>query len=112
MCAIAGIFNFDPQRPVDREVLIGMRDSMVHRGPDDHGIFLSGPVGLAARRLSIIDLETGNQPIHNENRTVWVVLNGEIYNFRTLRRDMETRGHRFHTLTDAEVEAEEVSAGA
>jgi len=103
MCAIAGILNFDPDRPVDRDVLLRMRDSMVHRGPDDAGIYLNGAVGLAARRLAIIDLERGNQPIHNEDRTVWVVLNGEIYNYRSLRRDLESLGHRFNTESDTEV---------
>jgi asparagine synthase (glutamine-hydrolysing) len=76
---------------------------MIHRGPDDSGLYMSGPVGLASRRLSIIDLETGNPPVHNEDRTVWVVLNGEIYNFRSLRQDLETRGHQFHTKGDTEV---------
>jgi len=76
---------------------------MIHRGPDDSGIYLSGPVGLASRRLSIIDLQTGNQPIPNEDRTVWVVLNGEIYNFQKLRQDLEALGHRFSTQTDTEV---------
>jgi asparagine synthase (glutamine-hydrolysing) len=80
-----------------------MRDSMIHRGPDDSGIHIDGALGLASRRLSIIDFSTGRQPIHNEDRTVWVVLNGEIYNFRELRRDLEARGHGFSTRTDAEV---------
>ena len=76
---------------------------MTHRGPDDAGIYLNGPVGLAVRRLAIIDLETGNQPIHNEDRTVWVVFNGEIYNFRRLRKDLESLGHQFTTESDTEV---------
>jgi asparagine synthase (glutamine-hydrolysing) len=79
-----------------------MCDVMRHRGPDDEGLYLGAGVGLGMRRLSIIDLETGRQPIHNEDSTVWVVLNGEIYNFRDLRRDMESRGHAFYTQTDTE----------
>src|SRR5437667_6006621 len=103
MCAITGILNFDSDRPVDREVLLGMRDSMIHRGPDDCGVYAEGPLGLAVRRLSIIDLVTGNQPIHNEDGSVWVILNGEIYNFKMLRNDLERRGHKFYTKTDTEV---------
>lgn len=76
---------------------------MFHRGPDDSGAYFSGPVGLAARRLSIIDLETGNQPIHNEDRSIWVVHNGEIYNFEGLRKDLESHGHQFYTHSDTEV---------
>src|SRR5436853_1969759 len=103
MCAITGILNFDNDRPVDQDMLLRMRDTMIHRGPDDCGVYAEGPIGLAVRRLSIIDLVTGHQPIHNEDRTVWVILNGEIYNFRTLRGDFERRGHRFYTRTDTEV---------
>ncbi|MBI4475065.1 MAG: asparagine synthetase B, partial [Acidobacteria bacterium] len=103
MCAITGILNFDRSRPVDTQTLVRMRDSMVHRGPDDQGIFTEGPIGLAARRLSIIDLVTGNQPVHNEDRSVWAILNGEIYNFRSLREDLQKQGHHFHTNSDTEV---------
>lgn len=103
MCAIAGILNLDGQRPVDRGLLLRMRDSMTHRGPDDSGEYFDGPVGLASRRLSIIDLQTGHQPIHNEDQTVWVVMNGEIYNFQAVRQDLESRGHRFYTNSDTEV---------
>jgi len=103
MCAIAGILNFEQRRPVDQGTLIRMRDSMSHRGPDDAGLHVEGPVGLAARRLSIIDPVSGHQPVHNEDKTVWVVLNGEIYNFKLLRRDLEGRGHQFHSQSDTEV---------
>ncbi len=73
-----------------------------HRGPDDEGLFVEPGVAIGMRRLSIIDLATGHQPIHNEDRTVWVVFNGEIYNYRQLREDLESRGHRFYTSTDTE----------
>jgi asparagine synthase (glutamine-hydrolysing) len=101
MCGIAGIVHLDGA-PVLKEDVRRMCDVMRHRGPDDEGLYLGGCAGLGMRRLSIIDLETGRQPIHNENRTVWVVLNGEIYNFHELRRDLETRGHAFYTHTDTE----------
>ena len=80
-----------------------MCQTIVHRGPDDEGIYAQGPVGMGMRRLSIIDLAGGKQPIHNEDETVWVVFNGEIYNFPDLRREMEGRGHRFYTHSDTEV---------
>lgn len=77
--------------------------AMVHRGPDDEGVYARGPAGIGMRRLSIIDVAGGHQPIHNEDRTVWVVLNGEIYNFAELRVGLEAGGHRFYTRTDTEV---------
>jgi len=80
-----------------------MCQTIVHRGPDDEGIYAQGPVGLGMRRLSIIDLSGGHQPIHNEEKNVWVVFNGEIYNFPELRRDLEQRGHNFYTQSDTEV---------
>jgi asparagine synthase (glutamine-hydrolysing) len=101
MCGIAGIVDLG-SRPVVRGDLQRMCDVMRHRGPDDEGLYLGTGVGLGMRRLSIIDLETGRQPIHNEDSTVWVVLNGEIYNYRDLRKDLESRGHEFYTLTDTE----------
>ena len=101
MCGIAGIVNLDsgPVVPDDVRRMCGV---MRHRGPDDEGLYLGSCAGLGMRRLSFIDLETGRQPIHNEDRTVWVVLNGEIYNFRDLRQDLESRGHAFYTRTDTE----------
>src|SRR6185436_12994900 len=75
---------------------------IVHRGPDDEGIYVDGPVGLGMRRLSIIDIAGGHQPISNEDGTVWVVFNGEIYNYRELRPNLEARGHRFATNSDTE----------
>jgi asparagine synthase (glutamine-hydrolysing) len=77
---------------------------MHHRGPDASGLYMNGPVGLAHARLSIIDLSSaGNQPIHNEDKTVWIVFNGEIFNYPDLRKDLEAKGHRFYTQTDTEV---------
>jgi asparagine synthase (glutamine-hydrolysing) len=103
MCGIAGMVQRDPSRRADQTLLQRMCTSMRHRGPDDQGIFLSGPVGLGNRRLSIIDLTTGRQPIFNESGSIAVVLNGEIYNFRQLRPALEAKGHRFATQTDTEV---------
>jgi len=79
-----------------------LNDQITHRGPDDDGFYLDGPVGLGMRRLSIIDLSTGHQPISNEDSSVWIVFNGEIYNFPQLRNEMESKGHIFHTKTDTE----------
>src|SRR6266567_952586 len=102
MCGIVGKFSLD-DRPMDSRLIARMADRLSHRGPDDSGHYVSGPIGLASRRLSIIDLATGKQPISNEDGTVWVVLNGEIYNFIELRAELERRGHRFRTRTDTEV---------
>jgi asparagine synthase (glutamine-hydrolysing) len=103
MCGICGKLNFDRDARVDPGVLERMLDSLRHRGPDDEGVYLAGPVGLGNRRLSIIDLNTGHQPISNENGTVWIVLNGEIYNYRELRSYLLAKGHTFRTQTDTEV---------
>ena len=102
MCGIAGRFSLD-ERPIDRGLIARMAGRLSHRGPDEEGYYVSGSIGLASRRLSIIDLDTGRQPISNEDGTVWVVLNGEIYNFIELRDELERRGHRFRTRTDTEV---------
>ncbi len=102
MCGIAGKINLDG-RPVDPGLIGRMAGLLTHRGPDDGGAYVSGPVGLANRRLSIIDLDTGKQPIANEDGSVWVVLNGEIYNFVELRAVLEAQGHAFKTRTDTEV---------
>src|SRR2546422_212118 len=103
MCGIAGKVYHQQERPVEPEALAAMCETLVHRGPDDKGFHLNGNVGLAMRRLSIIDLNTGKQPIHNEDGTVWTVFNGEIYNYPELRRELEALGHRFYTRTDTEV---------
>jgi len=103
MCGIAGKFNFDPTRPIDRERLAAMTAVIAHRGPDANGFYVGDGIGLGHRRLSIIDLSTGDQPLANEDRTVWVVFNGEIYNFAEIRAELETVGHRFRTHSDTEV---------
>lgn len=103
MCGIAGILNLDGAPFADRTRLERMGESMVHRGPDGHGYFMSGPVGLVHRRLSIIDLEGGAQPMFNEDSSIVVVFNGEIYNHRELRPVLESRGHIFKTESDTEV---------
>jgi asparagine synthase (glutamine-hydrolysing) len=102
MCGIGGIVALSSALPV-RDDLERMCNAMVHRGPDDSGFLLDGPVGLAMRRLSIIDVAGGHQPIFNEDDSVAVVFNGEIYNYRELRATLESRGHRFRTASDTEV---------
>jgi asparagine synthase (glutamine-hydrolysing) len=102
MCGIAGIVSLR-DRPVGADELHKMCAAMVSRGPDDEGLYLGDGAGLAMRRLSIIDLETGHQPVCNEDASIWVVLNGEIYNYRQLRSHLEQRGHEFKTATDTEV---------
>ncbi|MEE9270004.1 MAG: asparagine synthase (glutamine-hydrolyzing) [Candidatus Krumholzibacteria bacterium] len=102
MCGIAGIVNSDPDRPAAAETLQRMCKAIDHRGPDDSGTWVEGGTGLGMTRLSIIDVAGGSQPIHNEDRTVWIVYNGEIYNHRELRADLERRGHSFYTQSDTE----------
>ncbi len=103
MCGICGIVNFQKDKPVSADALKRMNSSMLHRGPDDEGIYLSKDAGLAIRRLSIIDLITGHQPIHNEDKSIWLILNGEIYNYKELRTELQNLKHRFYTDSDAEV---------
>lgn len=103
MCGICGKLNFDRQAKVSPRLLKAMADSIRHRGPDDEGYYASGPVGFGFRRLSIIDLNTGHQPICNEDASVWIVFNGEIYNYQELRSYLQTKGHVFKTQTDTEV---------
>jgi len=103
MCGICGVVSFQPNAPADRSTLLQMNASLQHRGPDDEGYYEDDQVGLAVRRLSIIDLRTGQQPISNESGDIWVVYNGEIYNFQTVRTALERRGHIFKTQTDTEV---------
>ncbi len=102
MCGICGILHTDPQQRAERSTLARMNQQIVHRGPDDDGFFVEGNVGLAMRRLSIVDLKTGHQPISNEDANIWIVFNGEIYNHRQLRADLENRGHRYRTKSDTE----------
>jgi asparagine synthase (glutamine-hydrolysing) len=101
VCGIVGIVN-QAQRAVDESLISRMCDAIKHRGPDDDGFYVNGSVGLGMRRLSIIDVKGGQQPIHNQDRTAWIVFNGEIYNYRELRRDLEELGHRFYTNSDTE----------
>lgn len=103
MCGIAGKLYFNPSDVVSRPEIEAMLQVMRHRGPDARGIHLDGPLGLGHCRLSIIDLTTGSQPMGNEDGTVWVVFNGEIYNFEALRAELETRGHHFASRADTEV---------
>jgi asparagine synthase (glutamine-hydrolysing) len=103
MCGICGVFEYASDERVDRARLERMNQTLLHRGPDEAGIFVRPQVGLAMRRLRIIDLAGGSQPIANEDETVWIVFNGEIYNYRALRRDLVRRGHRFRTNGDTEV---------
>ena len=103
MCGLGGLAYDDPTRSPEVALLKRMTDSIVHRGPDDEGFFVDGPFGLGFRRLSIIDLAGGHQPLANETEDVWVVMNGEIYNHRELRADLERKGHVFRTNADTEV---------
>jgi len=103
MCGIAGKIVWDNGEPPSTALLTAMLGYLSHRGPDQYGVYLSEHVGLACARLSIIDLEGGLQPIHNEDRSVWVVCNGEIYNYLELRKDLEALGHVFYTHSDTEV---------
>src|ERR1700730_301084 len=102
MCGIAGMLGREHGCVADAAVVRRMCDVIVHRGPDDDGYYVNGPVGLGMRRLSIIDLSTGHQPIANEDETIWIVFNGEIYNFVELRNELRARGHVFRTNTDTE----------
>jgi len=103
MCGICGLIYSDHERPVDRETLARMTNIMQHRGPDSFGFHIEPGMGLGVRRLSIIDLKTGDQPISNENGAVTVICNGEIYNFLELRQELIAAGHRFRTSSDVEV---------
>jgi len=103
MCGICGQFNFRDQRPVRRADLEAMTKSIAHRGPDDEGYFIAGPLGFGFRRLSIIDLAGGHQPMSDQEESVWVVFNGEIYNFPALKRELQSHGHIFRTNSDTEV---------
>ena len=106
MCGITGWANFDSHTPPPagaRELLHAMCERMVHRGPDSEGSFVTSGVALGMRRLAIIDLVTGEQPVFNEDRSVAVILNGEIYNYRELRSKLEKRGHAFRSASDTEV---------
>jgi asparagine synthase (glutamine-hydrolysing) len=102
MCGICGIFYPDRTRRVDRATLASMNRQITHRGPDDEGFLVDGNVGIAMRRLSIIDVKSGHQPLSNETGDVWIVYNGEVYNHQDSRNEMEARGHRYRTHSDTE----------
>jgi asparagine synthase (glutamine-hydrolysing) len=102
MCGICGIFVANGDGPVSRTELARMNEQIIHRGPDDEGFFVEDNVGLAMRRLSIIDVKSGHQPLANENEDVWIVYNGEIYNHAELRSMLEAKGHRYRTRSDTE----------
>jgi asparagine synthase (glutamine-hydrolysing) len=103
MCGIAGFRHADAARPADRTRLRAMTRTLVHRGPDGEGLHTDGPIGLGMRRLAIIDVGGGDQPMFNEDRSIAVVQNGEIYNYRELRTELQTAGHAFRTQSDTEV---------
>ena len=106
MCGITGWANLDFHTPPPegaRELLHAMCERMVHRGPDSEGLFVTNGVALGMRRLAIIDLVTGEQPVFNEDKSVVVILNGEIYNYRELRTKLEKRGHTLRSASDSEV---------
>lgn len=101
MCGICGYYQFEKE--ADQKTLKTMNDRIIHRGPDDEGFYLEGPVGLAVRRLSIIDLETGHMPLPSDSKTNWITYNGEVYNFPELREQLLDKGYSFRTKTDTEV---------
>ncbi len=103
MCGIVGIKNYRNNEPVNRGLLLTMCHAIAHRGPDAEGIFIDGDVGFGHRRLSIIDLGGGNQPMSNARADIWIVFNGEIYNFIELRKELEAKGYKFRTRSDTEV---------
>ncbi|MGH7279708.1 MAG: asparagine synthase (glutamine-hydrolyzing), partial [Candidatus Rokuibacteriota bacterium] len=103
MCGIAGQVRADAHGTPDVALLKRMGDRLAHRGPDEEGVIVRGPAGLAIRRLKIIDLETGRQPMTGEDGTVWVVSNGEIYNYRELAGELRARGHLLRSRSDTEV---------
>jgi asparagine synthase (glutamine-hydrolysing) len=102
MCGIAGLVDMEGVGAEDQGLVLGMRDTLVHRGPDDAGIFVDSHAVLGHRRLSIVDLAGGAQPLANEDRSIWIVYNGEIYNHADLRRQLEPLGHRYRTRSDTE----------
>jgi asparagine synthase (glutamine-hydrolysing) len=102
MCGISGIFEFERHDPISPELVRRMTDTIIHRGPDDDGVYVGPGIGLGFRRLSIIDVAGGHQPISNEDGRIWVMLNGEIYNYPELRKELLDRGHKFTTRSDTE----------
>src|SRR5258706_16381715 len=100
MCGIAGFVHLNA--PAERDLIRAMCDQIRHRGPDDEGFHIDGGAAIGMRRLSIIDLNTGHQPISNEDGTVWIVYNGEVYNYQSLRHELIAQGHRMTTNSDTE----------
>src|SRR5688572_33019727 len=111
MCGIVGIVRNDG-KPVDEQLLSRMNNAIRHRGPDDNGFYVNGSVGMAMRRLAIIDLKSGQQPIHNQDRSSWIVFNGEIYNYLELREKLEKLGHTFYRSEERRVGKERRSRRA
>ena len=103
MCGIVGILNLNEPKPIDPESIARMAGSIRHRGPDEFGMFLDSWIGMGNVRLSIIDLNSGTQPISNEDETLWIVYNGEIFNYIELKEGLAQKGHRFKTESDTEV---------
>jgi len=103
MCGICGIYNYRNKQTADKAILQNMTDVLAHRGPDDEGLYLKEEIGLGHRRLSIIDLYTGKQPMSNEDNSIWIIFNGEIYNYRELREEIKAKGHILRTTSDTEV---------
>ena len=103
MCGISGICYFDEPGAVSSDVVLQMTATLQHRGPDESGVYLDDWIGLGSTRLSILDLSGGTQPIHNEDKTLWIVFNGEIFNYVELKEELRNKGHHFYTTTDTEV---------
>src|SRR5437773_12524923 len=105
MCGIAGIFHYgEPDRPINRDLLVRMTRTLAHRGPDDEGFHVDGHLGFGHRRLSIVDLSpTGAQPMPNADRSCWITYNGEFYNHASFRERLAARGHRFRGTSDTEI---------
>src|SRR5712691_5416189 len=102
MCGIAGLVSLNADQ-LDKNVLLRMQKILTHRGPDDAGVYLNQNVGLAHTRLSIIDLASGHQPMCNEDGTIWITYNGEVYNYKELEEPLRATGHVFKTSSDTEV---------
>ena len=103
MCGIAGIVNLKQHKPISSDALRKMVSIQKHRGPDETGAYIDDNIGLAHARLSIIDLKDGTQPIHNEDKSLWIIYNGEVFNYPELRQELIRRGHKFYTSSDTEV---------
>lgn len=103
MCGITGIYNISREKAISLQTLVRMNRVLHHRGPDESGIYIDGRIGMGSSRLSIIDLTNGTQPIHNEDKSLWIVYNGEVFNYKPLRKRLADSGHRFYTASDTEV---------